>query len=92
MYKAIRCDIEPNAAKQPYDAFLVLDVEATCQPGTDFNYANEIIASLSSSSMLQAGLTAFLRRDVGMARVSAAVELQRRQRKGQQIGSCRRVS
>lgn len=28
---------------QPYDAFLVLDVEATCLQGTDFNYPNEII-------------------------------------------------
>lgn len=29
--------------KQPYDAFLVLDVEATCQLGTNFNFPNEII-------------------------------------------------
>lgn len=29
--------------KQPYDAFLLLDVEATCQRGADFNYPNEII-------------------------------------------------
>lgn len=42
-------DVDPKAAKQPYDAFLVLDVEATCQPGTDFNYANEIIASFTCS-------------------------------------------
>jgi len=28
---------------QPYDAFLVLDVEATCLPGTDFHWPNEII-------------------------------------------------
>ncbi|PFH52372.1 hypothetical protein AMATHDRAFT_74169 [Amanita thiersii Skay4041] len=28
---------------QPYDAFLVLDVEATCREGTDLNYPNEII-------------------------------------------------
>ncbi|KAJ7219074.1 ribonuclease H-like domain-containing protein [Mycena pura] len=27
----------------PYDAFLVFDVEATCQQGTDFAYPNEII-------------------------------------------------
>ena len=40
-------DIDPNAVKQAYDAFLVVDVEATCMPGTDFNYANEIIASRS---------------------------------------------
>ena len=38
-------DIESNAAIQSFDAFLVVDVEATCYPGTDFNYANEIIAS-----------------------------------------------
>ena len=37
--------VDPAPAVQTYDAFLVLDVEATCQPGTDFNYANEIIAS-----------------------------------------------
>ncbi|KAF7338474.1 3'-5' exonuclease eri1 [Mycena venus] len=29
--------------KQPYDAFLVLDVEATCEQGTTFDYPNEII-------------------------------------------------
>ena len=28
---------------QPYDAFLVLDVEATCLQGTDFQWPNEII-------------------------------------------------
>jgi len=29
--------------RQPYDALLVFDVEATCVPGRDFNWANEII-------------------------------------------------
>jgi hypothetical protein len=33
----------PRPVKQPYDALLVLDVEATCLPGTDFNWPNEII-------------------------------------------------
>ncbi|KAG6920001.1 hypothetical protein DXG01_013350 [Tephrocybe rancida] len=33
----------PPRAKQHYEAFLVLDVEATCQQGTDFNFPNEII-------------------------------------------------
>ncbi|KAF5386757.1 hypothetical protein D9615_001814 [Tricholomella constricta] len=33
----------PLTAKQPYEAFLVLDVEATCHQGTDFNFPNEII-------------------------------------------------
>jgi hypothetical protein len=47
-YAAALTDIDWSAVKQPYDAFLVLDVEATCMPGTDFNYANEIIVSLSA--------------------------------------------
>ncbi|KAF8874627.1 ribonuclease H-like domain-containing protein [Gymnopilus junonius] len=33
----------PHRAKQPYDVFLVLDIEGTCKAGTDFNYPNEII-------------------------------------------------
>ncbi|KXN82506.1 3'-5' exonuclease eri1 [Leucoagaricus sp. SymC.cos] len=33
----------PFRVQQPYDAFLILDVEATCFQGTDFNYPNEII-------------------------------------------------
>lgn len=33
----------PTKTKQPYEAFLILDVEATCHPGTDFNFPNEII-------------------------------------------------
>ena len=32
--------------KQAYDAFLVLDVEATCVEGSDFAYPNEIIVTL----------------------------------------------
>lgn len=28
---------------QPFEAFLVLDIEGTCNLGTDFNYPNEII-------------------------------------------------
>ncbi|TCD66457.1 hypothetical protein EIP91_001337 [Steccherinum ochraceum] len=35
--------IDRTFVKQTYEAFLVLDVEATCMPGTDFNYPNEII-------------------------------------------------
>ncbi|ESK93004.1 double-strand sirna ribonuclease [Moniliophthora roreri MCA 2997] len=31
------------ARKQPFDAFLVVDFEGTCEEGTDFNYPNEII-------------------------------------------------
>lgn len=37
--------IDRTFVKQTYEAFLVLDVEATCMPGTDFNYPNEIIVS-----------------------------------------------
>ena len=33
----------PKQVKQTVDAFLVLDVEATCKQGTDFDYPNEII-------------------------------------------------
>lgn len=29
--------------KQPYEVFLVLDIEGTCDLGTNFNYPNEII-------------------------------------------------
>ncbi|KAG2146922.1 ribonuclease H-like domain-containing protein [Suillus bovinus] len=34
---------QDHRVKQPYDAFLVLDVEATCEQGTDFEWPNEII-------------------------------------------------
>ncbi|KAI9566496.1 ribonuclease H-like domain-containing protein [Boletus coccyginus] len=34
---------EAVTVKQPYDAFLVLDVEATCFRGTGFDWSNEII-------------------------------------------------
>jgi hypothetical protein len=33
---------------QPYDVFLVLDVEATCLQGTDFHWPNEIIVRYSA--------------------------------------------
>ena len=36
----------PQAA-QSIDAFLVLDVEATCQQGTDLNFPNEIIVRIT---------------------------------------------
>jgi len=36
-------------ARQPWDYFLVLDVEATCVPGADFSWPNEIIVCLSAS-------------------------------------------
>ncbi|KAJ7470545.1 ribonuclease H-like domain-containing protein [Mycena latifolia] len=35
--------VSASKVKQPYDAFLLLDVEATCHIGTDFSYPNEII-------------------------------------------------
>lgn len=38
-------DAMPRRPRQPYDAFLVLDVEATCMEGAGFDYPNEIIAS-----------------------------------------------
>jgi hypothetical protein len=50
---------------QPYDAFLVLDVEATCLQGSDFHWPNEIIVRCQP-------LDAFspLTRVTGMARLS----------------------
>lgn len=46
----------PWPVNQPYDAFLVLDVEATCQEGTDFTWPNEIIVR-PSSLLFSASLT-----------------------------------
>jgi hypothetical protein len=34
---------EPSMTRQPYEVFLVLDIEGTCDQGTNFNYPNEII-------------------------------------------------
>lgn len=39
----------PAGALQPYDAFLVLDVEATCEAGSRFDHPNEIIVSYPPS-------------------------------------------
>jgi len=33
----------PDSVKQPFDYYICFDVEATCEEGRDFNYANEII-------------------------------------------------
>jgi hypothetical protein len=43
--RGISHNLEPSHArvKQPYDAFLVLDVEATCVQGGGLNWPNEII-------------------------------------------------
>lgn len=38
---------ESTTVRQPYDVFLVMDVEATCVEGSSFNYPNEIIASIT---------------------------------------------
>lgn len=40
---------EAVTVKQPYDAFLVLDVEATCFRGTGFEWPNEIIVRRTST-------------------------------------------
>jgi len=37
--------------KQPYEAFLVLDVEATCHEGSDFDWPNEIIVRMTFLSI-----------------------------------------
>jgi hypothetical protein len=36
--------------KQPFEVFLVLDIEGTCDLGTDFNYPNEIIVRTRTTS------------------------------------------
>lgn len=41
--------LETVGVKQPYDAFLVLDVEATCLQGTGFEWPNEIIVRWTSA-------------------------------------------
>ncbi len=75
-----RDNIDPTAAMQPYqpyDAFLVLDVEATCQPGTDFDYANEIIVSLCHSVLRASRRSnSVLCRAAGMARLPTTLEAQ----------------
>ena len=37
------------SVKQPFKVFLVLDIEGTCEVGTDFNYPNEIIVRAMKS-------------------------------------------
>jgi len=51
-----RDTIQPPAekSKQPCEAFLVLDVEATCHEGTDFNFPNEIIVRMKGPTIYYA--------------------------------------
>jgi hypothetical protein len=44
--KALVAHDEVKPCRQTYDAFLVLDVEATCCQGSDFSYPNEIIVCI----------------------------------------------
>ncbi|KAJ3476341.1 hypothetical protein NLI96_g11223 [Meripilus lineatus] len=81
--------IDRTLVKQTYDAFLVLDVEATCVQGADFNYPNEIIASIPPS--LFSGLGKLIRRLVGVASRLVEMERQRLFWKGKQTRSHRRV-
>lgn len=43
--------------KQPHDAFLVLDVEATCLQGTGFHWPSEIIVRVKKRLLLLAHLS-----------------------------------
>lgn len=45
----------PRPPRQPHLSYLCFDVEGTCEPGTNFNYPNEII--VSASAMLSSSLT-----------------------------------
>lgn len=37
-----------QSSQHPYDAYLVMDIEGTCEAGSDFDWPNEIIVSLCS--------------------------------------------
>ena len=39
----IESNEKPISTKQAFEAFLVLDVEGTCEEGSSFDYPNEII-------------------------------------------------
>ena len=36
---------QEKCVRQPFDAYLVVDFEGTCQENSDFNYPNEIIVN-----------------------------------------------
>lgn len=74
--------------KQPYDAFLVLDVEATCLQGTNFDWPNEIIVS---GLPLSAFATIFKQHNLGMAGMFAPVAGQRQGGASEHARSCGRV-
>ena len=63
---------DTTAAKQPYDAFLVLDVEATCFRGTGFEWPNEIIVRPTSTRFPCRFLIIFATK--GVASVSLTLE------------------
>ena len=44
--------VEDPKIRQPYDALLVLDVEATCSQGVGFDFPNEIIVSALPAGFL----------------------------------------
>jgi len=74
--------------KQPYEAFLVLDVEGTCQLGSDYNYPNEIIVRVNVTDRSSFSL----RFDVlGVPCMFAAVDGQISRRQGTQAQTRRRV-
>ena len=51
--------VEPaTPAEQPLEAFLVLDVEATCSEVSGFNYANEIIVRIQATPLFELVLMA----------------------------------
>jgi hypothetical protein len=71
--------------KQPYEAFLVLDVEGTCHLGSDYNYPNEIIVRVYVTNRF---FSFFLRFDVlGISCMFTAVDGQVSRRQGTQAQS-----
>ena len=63
--------LEVPKTKQTFDAFLVLDIEGTCDSGTNFDYPNEIIASHTVPKYISASSSAI---PLGISCLSLAME------------------
>ena len=72
--------------KQPFEVFLVLDIEGTCDLGTDFNYPNEII--VRARMTFYKNTYFFLMIIPGIACLYAALEGQNGRWQGKCAGTC----
>ncbi len=78
-----------SRTKQPYEAFLVLDVEGTCQLGSDYNYPNEIIVRVNVTN--RSFSFSLLFDALGISCMFAAVDGQVSRQQGTQAQTRRRV-